>query len=461
MRQKNECINLYITDLTEDGEGIGKDGSYPFFVQGAVPGDRIRAKVMKCLKNYGYARIEEITEASPDRTEPPCPVFGPCGGCSVQSMSYEAQAAWKNRKIQSALQRIGGFSTEEIHMLPFAAAEKPFRYRNKSVTPVGLDKEGRVILGYYAKRSHRIVPETNCLLSPEVSRRILEEIRDFLTKEKISVYDEEAHKGLVRSVLIRSTEEGDRAMVFLVCTKNRIPKEEELIRRMRQHREVLSLGINVQKEKTNVLLGRENRMLYGEPFLPMSLGDVDYDVSPTSFFQIHASQAERLYGSIREDLLKKAEETGRRLDLVDLYCGTGSIGLFLAGALRSLIGIEIHEAAVRDARVNAKRNGIENAEFHAGAAEEVFPRLQKDGRNIDALVLDPPRKGCEESLLRFLRTLPLKNLYYVSCNPATLARDLRILTEKGEGAYSVDSVQGYDFFPQTTSVETLVFLSRV
>ncbi len=449
--KKDDLIEVTIEDLSEEGTGIGKFEGMTFFIKDAVIGDRVRAKIMKMKKNYGFARLMEVLTPSPDRVEPLCPVARQCGGCQIQAMSYEAQLAFKTRKVESNLKRIGKF--EEIPMESIIGMEDPFHYRNKAQFPFGKNRDGKIITGFYAGRTHSIIENTSCHLGKEVNEKILEKILAWMNAFHVEPYNEATGKGLMRHSLIRCGFRTGEIMVCLVINGRKIPGEEALVDSLKIIPGMTSISLNVNKEKTNVILGREVINLWGRPYIEDYIGEVKYQISPLSFFQVNPVQTERLYGKALEYAGLTGEET-----VWDLYCGIGTISLFLARKARKVYGVEIIPDAIEDARRNASLNGFTNTEFYVGKAEEVLPeKYEKEGVRADVIVVDPPRKGCDETLLSTMVKMQPERIVYVSCDSATLARDLRYLCDNG---YELKRVCPADMFPQTVHVETVVLLSH-
>lgn len=449
--QKNDLVTVKIEDMSHDGEGVGKLEGFPLFVKDTVIGDVAEVKILKLKKNYGYARLTELKEPSPDRVEPPCPLSRRCGGCQLQAMSYEKQLEFKRNKVQNHLSRIGGLT--DVVVLPVIGMESPWRYRNKAQIPVGYDREGRLISGFYAGRTHAIIDQEDCLLGNEKNSRIMEIVKGFLKENKIAAYQEESHKGLLRHVLIRTAAATGEVMVCLVINGKKFPQAEKLTEALKAVPGVTSISLNVNMERTNVILGKEQINLYGPGYITDKIGEISYRISPQSFFQVNPAQTRILY----ETALEYAQLTGSE-QVWDLYCGTGTISLFLAQKAAFVRGVEIVPAAVENARDNAELNGIKNAEFFTGRAEEVLPRMVRENQaKADVIVVDPPRKGCEESLLETMVNMEPERIVYVSCDSATLARDLKYLSAKG---YAVERVQPVDMFPMTVGVETVVLLSK-
>ena len=451
--KKNDMLTVTIEDMGHDGEGIGKVDGYTVFVKDAVIGDTVQAKIMKAKKNYGYARLMEIITPSPDRVEPLCPYARQCGGCQIQALSYEKQLEYKENKIRNNLIRIGGFSEDELPMEPIIGMENPFHYRNKAQFPVGVDKEGNIVTGFYAGRTHSIINNRRCYLGVEVNEKILDIVVEYMEKYHVSAYDEASGKGLVRHVLIRYGFHSKEIMVCLVVNGNRLPASEYLVEELRKIPGMTSITMNVNRERTNVILGREVKLLWGQTYITDTIGNIKYQISPLSFYQVNPLQTEKLYGKALEYAGLNGGET-----VWDLYCGIGTISLFLAQKAKQVYGVEIVPAAIEDARRNAALNGIENAEFYVGKAEEVLPeKYEKEGIYADVIVVDPPRKGCEESVLETMVKMQPKRIVYVSCDSATLARDLKWLCGKG---YEIQRIVGCDMFGETVHVECVCLLSN-
>lgn len=449
--KKDDLVTIKIEDMSAEGSGIGKVDGYTLFVKDAVIGDVVEAKIMKMKKNYGFARLMQIREASPDRVDPRCPIARQCGGCQIQAMAYEAQLKFKERLIENHLRRIGGF--EEIPMEPIVGMEEPYRYRNKAQFPIGQDREGNLIAGFYAGRTHSIISVDDCLLGVEENKEILQEVLDFMKEEGISAYDENTGKGLVRHVLIRYGFFTQEIMVCVVINGKKLPRAQKLVEQLRKIRGMTSITVNINEERTNVILGECVELLWGQRYITDTIGGISYQISPLSFYQVNPRQTEKLYRLA----LEYAGLTGKET-VWDLYCGIGTISLFLAQKAKQVYGVEIVPDAVKDAKNNAKRNGIENAEFYVGKAEEVLPeKYEKEGVKADVIVVDPPRKGCDERLLDTIVKMQPEKVVYVSCDSATLARDLKWLCERG---YEVKRVRGVDQFGQTVHVETVCLLGR-
>lgn len=449
--RKNDIVTLDIEDCGVDGEGIGKADGFTVFVKDAVIGDRVTAKIMKAKKNYGYGRLMEILKPSPYRVEPKCAFARQCGGCQLQALSYEQQLAFKEKKVRGHLERIGGFT--ELPMEPIIGMDEPYHYRNKAQFPVGKNKEGRIITGFYAGRTHTIIENRDCALGVSQNKEVLDRVIAHMEAYGIEPYNEETGKGLVRHILIRYGFFTGEVMVCLVLNGNSIPKGEALIEHLLEILGMTSITINVNKKRSNVILGEKIHLLWGKPYITDKIGDISYQISPLSFFQVNPLQTGKLYSKALEYADLHGEET-----VWDLYCGIGTISLFLAQKAKFVRGVEIVPAAIDNARDNARLNGIENVEFFVGKAEEVLPaEYKKNGIYADVIVVDPPRKGCEESLLATMIEMQPKRIVYVSCDSATLARDLKYLCERG---YELRKVCPVDQFGGTVHVETVVLLSK-
>ena len=467
MMQKNEIVKVKIEDIGVGGEGIGKVDGYTLFIKDAIIGDVVEAKVMKAKKNYGYARLMNVLTPSKDRVEEPvCPMARKCGGCQIQEMKYPAQLAFKESKVRGNLERIGEVPGELLDQIMHPAVGmdgegmQPFRYRNKAQFPIGTDKDGRVIAGFYAGRTHSIIENTDCALGVEVNEEILNCILDFMEEFKIPAYDEVKHKGLVRHVLLRYGFKTDEIMVCLVINGKTIPHCHDLVGRLRQIPGMTSITLSTNTAKTNVIMGDTIHLLWGQEFITDYIGEIKYQISPLSFYQVNPVQTEKLYGLA----LDYAGLTGNEA-VWDLYCGIGTISLFLAKKAKQVYGVEIVPQAIDDAKNNAKINDITNAEFYVGKAEEVLPEYYKEYEkthngetaHADVIVVDPPRKGCEESLLQTIVDMQPEKVVYVSCDSATLARDVKFLRANG---YELKDVTPVDQFPHTVHVETVVLLSQ-
>ena len=449
--RKNDIVTLEIVDCGTDGEGIGKADGFTVFVKDAVIGDIVTAKIMKAKKNYGYGRLMEILKPSPYRVEPVCPSARQCGGCQLQAVSYEEQKVFKEKKLRGHLERIGGF--RDLPMEPMIGMDEPYHYRNKAQFPVGRNKEGRIITGFYAGRTHAIIENRDCALGIPQNKEILDIVIAHMEKYGIAPYDEMTGKGLVRHIFVRYGFFTGELMVCLIINGQDLPHQKELIEKLREIPGMASISLNINKKRSNVILGDKVKTIWGQEYITDKIGDISYEISPLSFFQVNPKQTWKLYSKALEYADLHGEET-----VWDLYCGIGTISLFLAQQAKFVRGVEIVPAAIDDAKRNAQINNIENVEFFVGKAEEVLPReYEKNGVYADVIVVDPPRKGCDEMLLKTILKMQPKRVVYVSCDSATLARDLRFLCDNG---YELKKVCGVDQFPQTVHVETVVLLSQ-
>jgi 23S rRNA (uracil1939-C5)-methyltransferase len=486
--QKNDLFELEITDMGVDGEGIGRYEGMTFFVKDAYIGDVIRARAMKLKKNYGYARVEEVLTPSTFRVVPRCPIHRQCGGCQIQALSYEKQLEYKQNKVRNNLIRIGGFAPEEIDakMLPIVGMDEPFRYRNKAQFPVGCDKDGNVVTGFYASRTHSIIPVEDCLLGVEENQTILAAVKTWMKDNGVPAYNEKTGKGLVRHILIRFGFTTKEIMVCLIINGEQLPEAAALVNALKDIPGMTSVSYNVNMENTNVILGDRTECIWGTPYITdyihlrqcgeneFALTDtaVAYRISPQSFYQVNPVQTEKLYSTA----LDFAGLTGKE-SVWDLYCGIGTISLFLAQKAKQVYGVEIVPQAIEDAKNNARLNGIDNAVFFVGKAEEVLPefyegRSRNRGTRIagqvpaadgdmthpDVIVVDPPRKGCDGKCLETMLKMQPSRIVYVSCDSATLARDLRVLCD---GGYEVKKIRAFDQFGNTTHVEVATCLQRM
>lgn len=460
--QKNDIATVTIEDIGVSGEGIGKVNGYTLFIKDAVIGDVVEAKVMKAKKNYGYARLMNIITPSPDRVKAKCQFARKCGGCQIQEMSYQKQLEFKNRKIKGNLERIGGFSKELLEevMEPIVGMDEPYYYRNKAQFPFGTDKEGNPVTGFYAGRTHDIIANTDCALGVPVNKEILEVILAFMKKYGIRSYDEKSGEGLVRHALIRFGFTTKEIMVCLVINGKRIPHSEILVDELTKIEGMTSISISSNMKNTNVIMGDSYEVLWGQEYITDYIGGIKYQISPLSFYQVNPVQTEKLYRLALEYAGLQGNET-----VWDLYCGIGTISLFLAQKAKKVYGVEIVPQAIDDAKNNALINGIENAEFYVGKAEEVLPEYYRrfeeehpgEKAHADVIVVDPPRKGCEESLLKTMVEMRPERIVYVSCDSATMARDLKYLEGAG---YEIRRGRGVDQFPMSVHVETVVLLER-
>ncbi|WP_088816212.1 MULTISPECIES: 23S rRNA (uracil(1939)-C(5))-methyltransferase RlmD [Listeria] len=447
MLKKNQILSVTIEDLTHDGSGIAKIDGYPLFIPAALPGEEVRVKVVKVNKKYGFGRIESFEKESPERVTPPCPVYQKCGGCQLQHLSYEGQLLFKRRQVEQLMKRVGKLETE---VLPTIGMAKPFRYRNKSQVPVGY-VNGKLGAGFYQKRSHDIIDMDTCLIQDEKSDAAIQEARAVFAEFYTEPYNEATHQGDLRHIMTRVGKTSGELMLVLITRTLDFPNKPAILEQLKKRVQgVTSIVQNINANKTNVILGDKTVTLYGPNTITDTIHGIQFAISARSFYQVNPEQTEVLY----QKALDAANLTGNET-VIDAYCGIGSISLCLAKKARHVYGVEIVNQAILDARANAKLNQIENVTFETGKAEDVIPNWYKNGITADVLVVDPPRKGCDEKLLATILKMKPKKVVYVSCDPATLARDLRILNE---GGYKVSAVQPVDMFPMTTHIENVVSL---
>ncbi len=479
--KKDDVLTVEITDIGNDGEGIGKVEGYTLFIKDAVIGDRVRAKIMKAKKNYAYAHLEEVLEASPYRQDAPCPVARACGGCQIQNMTYDRQLKFKQNKVRNNIVRLGGFDESFIDSItePIIGMDNPWRYRNKAQYPVGRDKNGKIVAGFYAGRTHSIIQAADCLIGIEENSKILDIITSHMEKHGIEPYDETSGSGLVRHILIRKGFASGQIMVCLVLNYRKgrddgtgnsgefLAGQDELLNNLRSIPGMTSVSVSINTEKTNVIMGKEIVTIWGSAAITDTLCGLSFEISPLSFYQVNPVQAQRLYNQA----IEYADLTGSE-SVWDLYCGIGTITLSMAKSAGKVYGVEIIPDAVEDAKRNAVRNKVDNAEFFCGKAEEVLPdfyeKLSKgkdilDGKlpgsalHPDVIVVDPPRKGCDDKCLETMLLMKPERIVYVSCDSATLARDLRILCD---GGYELKKIRACDMFSWSCHVETVVLLSK-
>ncbi len=451
--KKDDVIEVKIEDMGVDGEGIGKADGITLFIKDAVIGDVVQAKIMKMKKSYGYARLLEVLTPSPYRVEPKCPVSRPCGGCQLQALSYDKQLEFKENKVRNNLKRIGGFT--DIPMEPIAGMKEPYHYRNKAQFPIGKDKDGKLTAGFYAARTHSLIPVDECYLGAKINEPILGKILQIMEQEHIEPYDEKTHTGLVRHILIRFGFTTKEIMVCFILNGKKLPKQEKFIAALTEIPGMTSISVNRNEKDTNVIMGEKTITIWGSDYITDYIGDIKYQISPQSFYQVNPAQTKVLY----EKALEYAGLTGTET-VWDLYCGIGTISLFLAQKAKKVFGVEIVPQAIADAKKNAALNDITNVDFFVGKAEEVYPSYvseHKEEAKAEVIVVDPPRKGCEESLLSTIVSMAPERIVYVSCDSATLARDLKYLCGHG---YELKRVQAVDQFCQTGHCETVVLLSK-
>ena len=444
-----DTVRLRIEALNHDGEGVGRLNGFTVFVPGALPGEVAETRVISLQKRYARALPASLAEISPYRREPHCDLYNVCGGCQLLHLDYQEQLRFKEKTVSEALRRIGGTA---MQVRPIIGMETPWRYRNKIQVPFGVKNSG-IAAGYYGKRSHDIIDMKSCLLQRTSGDLVINTIRRIMEDLEIPAYNEKNHSGLVRHVLGRQSFSNDNLLIVIVTNGRSFPRKDQFIAALRDAIPgIVGIVQNINTGRTNIILGAEEITLWGEPWLWDNLGGFNFKISPGSFFQINPLQTEALYEKVVEYAALTGSET-----VFDLYCGIGTISLFLAHGAGRVIGVELDAAAVEDAKENVKVNGIGNVDFYEGAAEKIVPYLYKNGNRADVAVVDPPRKGCAADLLETMTVMQPQRIVYVSCNPATLARDLGFLKQNG---YFPREAQAVDMFPQTTHVETVVWLQR-
>lgn len=449
--KKNEYYKGIVEDLTSEGSGVVKIAGFPFFVEGTLPGENVEIKVMKVNKSYGYARLISIIDKSPHRVEEKDVKGRQIGTMTLQHMTYESQLDYKQKVVQDAFERLGHF--QDVNVLPALGMNNPWQYRNKAQIPVQL-VNGQIETGFYRKKSHQLVPIENFHIQhPEIDAAIIV-VRDILRKYNLSIYDEKTHKGLIRHIIIKRGHHTGQMMVVLVATKTKLGVEEHIVKDLRTEiPKMVSLVLNMNPDKGNAILGRENRVLWGQDYYEDQMLGKTFRVSANSFYQVNTPQAEKLY----QVAIDSADLSGKET-VLDAYCGIGSISLSIAPHAEKVYAMEIVEEAIDMAQQNAQINEIENVVFQAGAAEDVLPQWNQQGIHFDVAVVDPPRKGLDPEFIQALIEQDPKRIVYVSCNPATCARDCRIIVDAG---YRVEKIQPVDLFPQTTHIETIVLMSKV
>lgn len=445
---KNEHYKVEVHDIGSRGEGIGKIGDFTIFIEKALPGDIVEVRIVKVKSSFAYGKLIQIIEPSELRATPRCEVASSCGGCQLQHLHYDAQLEYKRKKVKDALIRIG--KIEDVEVLPTIGMDTPYEYRNKAQFPVG-SEDGKLSIGFYASRSHRIIDTQECGIQHKSNTDIVATVRRFLEEFHIPTYDEKTYQGLVRHIVTKVGFKTNEIMVCIVINGEKLPHSQELVDRLKTIDGVKSIVLNHNTTKGNVILGPTITTLYGNSYIRDYIGDIQFEISPLSFFQVNPVQTEVLY----KKALEYADLTGNEV-VWDAYCGIGTISLFLAQKAKMVYGVEIIEEAINDAKRNANLNGIKNVEFFTGAAEEIIPvKYEEDGIKADVIVVDPPRKGCDEKLLETIAKMEPKRIVYVSCDPGTLARDLGYLVQHG---YKVIKVQPVDMFPQSVHVECVVLM---
>ena len=447
MLKKNDEIELYIEDFTSEGSGVGHFEGMAVFVSGAAAGDKAFVHIIKVKSTYAIGKCIKLLKPSKTRIAPDCEYAGSCGGCAFRHISYEAETAMKKKRVEDAFQRIGGINKK---LDGFIAAENLTRYRNKAEYPVSFEKELKI--GFYALHTHRIIDCRDCVLQPEIFADIVAIIRKWTVEFGISIYNSETGNGLLRHIYIRQGAVSKEIMVCLVINGERIPKEAELVKRLCEIPNIKSIVLNINRLNNNVILGEECKTVYGADYIYDELCGVKIRLSPLSFYQVNHAQAEKLYRKAAEYAQLDGSQT-----VLDMYCGAGTIGLSMADKAKNVIGVEIVEPAVRDAKINAGLNGIKNAQFYCADASQAAQMLKEQGIKPDAIVLDPPRKGCSQELVKTVSEMQPDRVVYVSCDPATLARDCKRFGELG---YKVEKLTAVDLFPRTVHCEAVALLTK-
>lgn len=449
--KKNEIITLTFEDLTHQGNGVGKVNGYPLFVPYGLPGEEAKVLVVKVNKKFGFGKLLEVTKPSPERVEPPCHVFFKCGGCQIQHMSYDMQLKMKHNQVKNVMRKIAHLDHVPVHT-PIGM-ENPWRYRNKVSIPVG-EHKGELITGFYRMRSHDIIKDMDtCVVQDEVNDRMVEAVRRIADKLGIEAYDEQKHTGVLRHIMVRTGRQTGDVMIVIITRTEKLPHQDQLVKELTEtYPNINSIMHNINPKQTNVILGEETKLLYGEEYIYDTIGDIRFAISAKSFYQVNPPQTTKLYDKALEYANLDGHET-----VIDAYCGIGTISLFLAQKAKKVYGVEVVPEAIEDAKKNAKLNGMTNTEFVVGQAEKVMPWWKAQGLRPDVIVVDPPRKGCEPEFLEAMLGMEPKRIVYVSCNPSTLARDLRILED---GGYETKEVQPVDMFPQSMHIEAVTWLER-
>jgi 23S rRNA (uracil1939-C5)-methyltransferase len=449
--EKNKEYIVDITGMGYEGEGVGKVNNFTIFVQGALLGEKVKVKIVKAAKNYAHGKLMEVVEASGGRTEPLCPIYKRCGGCQTQHMSYEAQLQFKTQRVKEVMERIGRLEDVIVH--PIIGMENPYRYRNKVQLPVGI-VNGEVKVGFYAPRSHDIIPMESCHIQDETADKVISLAKQWISEYNISVYNEAEDRGNLRHIMIRKGFKTGEVMVVLVTREEKLPYAKEFVELITNNIDgIASIVQNINSQKTNKVLGLKNKTLWGRDTISDYIDKFKFSISPLSFFQVNPVQTEVLYGKTLEYAALSGEQT-----VFDAYCGTGTISLFISQKAKKVYGVEIVPEAIEDAIKNAEGNHVENVEFLVGESEKVIPELIEKGIKAEVVVVDPPRKGCERGLLEAIAKMQPERIVYVSCDPATLARDLGILKDLG---FKTKEVQPVDMFPQTAHVESVALIERV
>lgn len=448
---KNETITLHFEDLTSEGNGVGKIDGYPLFVPYALPGEEATVKVIKVNKNFGFGKLLKVKNPSPDRVEAPCDVYYQCGGCQLQHMSYNMQLDMKQNQVKNVMRKIAHLGDVPVHET--IGMDNPWRYRNKTQIPVG-EKHGELITGFYQQRSHRIIDNMEtCIIQDELNDQAVEAVRSIANRLGVKAYNEQTHTGDLRHIMVRTGQATQETMIVLITRTEKLPQKALLIEELTKvYPHIKSIIQNVNDQKTNVIFGKQTKVLWGAEYIYDTIGDLKFAISARSFYQVNPEQTKVLYDQTLKYANIKPEDV-----VIDAYCGIGTISLFLAQKAKKVYGVEIVPEAISDAKKNAELNNMTNTEFVVGAAEKIMPWWTAQGLKPNVIVVDPPRKGCDEALLQAMIQMGPERIVYVSCNPSTLARDLRILED---GGYETKEVQPVDMFAQTGHVECVVRIEK-
>ena len=444
MIEKNQDYEVDILDMGFEGEGIAKIDGYTTFIKGAITGEKAKIKMTKVNKDYGFARLMEVIKPSDNRVQPICSVFGRCGGCNLQHMTYESQLEHKENMVRTTLKKSLGY---DVRVEKIIGMDKPYNYRNKVQYPVSNGK-----IGFYAGRTHSLIENEGCFIQDKLADKLAKDTFRILQKYNISTYSEETGKGCVRHIITRVAKNNDnQLMLTIVTNEEKLKHQNNIIEEIvKEYPNIKTIVQNINTKRDNVILGKKCITLYGDGYIEDKLGDYKFKISPLSFYQVNPVQTEKMYNKAKEF----AELTGNEI-VYDLYCGIGTISVFIADKAKKVFGVEIVEQAIDNAKENAKINNKENIEFVCGKAEDIIPVKYANGDNADVVFVDPPRKGCDLKLLETLKEMKSKKIVYISCNPATLARDLKYLTDNG---YKLEKVQPYDLFPETMHCESIALL---
>lgn len=451
MLKKDEIYEIQVVDMGHKGEAIGKVDGFTVFVDGAVKGDIVKGRITLSKKSYATAELVEIVTPSQDRVTPKCKLSGICGGCQIMHMDYNKQLEMKQDQIKQNLSRIG--KIESPNLLPIIGMENPYNYRNKAQFPLEVDSKGNLQIGFYKKFSHDVIPFDTCHIQDPINDKILNIVKQYIRKNDITIYDEKTNSGNIKRIVTKVGFKTGEVMVVVVTKSKILPKNDQLVSMLKKEIPGLKTVVqNINPKQTNVILGEKNFVLFGNGTITDKLHDLVFEISPNSFYQVNPVQTDVLYSKALE-----FADIDNTKTVVDVYCGIGTISLFLAQKAKKVIGVEVLEQSIEDAKRNAKINKLNNAEFLCGKAEEVLPKLYEDGVRADVVVVDPPRKGCEEIVLKTIAEMNVEKIIYVSCNPSTLARDIEILSHHG---YKMEKGQGVDMFPHSMHVEAIILMTR-